>query len=81
MCITYVKTDQNARRAVQGFEAAKIGGGLEERTTPKDFDVPDAITDTLANLMHFAEQNGINFNEQLQAAQDHFAIERTGIED
>lgn len=77
----YVKTEQNERRIRQGFAAIREGGGLDDRTNPDDADVVDALGDTLANLLHFAETQGLDFDNALRRARGHFAVERTGEED
>lgn len=80
MKTTYVKSEQNIGRANTGWEAVRIGGSLDERSKRDDSDAPDAITDTLANLMHLAEQIGVDFDEHLIIARGHYTTERQGIE-
>jgi hypothetical protein len=41
---------------------------------------PDFVTDLLADLMHFAHAQGIDFDNQLRIARDHFYCEQNGVD-
>ena len=70
----YVRSEMNESRA-EWAEAAIVKFELETGT-----DRCDAICDLLADLMHFAQQHGMDFDHELNKAREHFAVERTGEE-
>lgn len=76
MTTKYVLTTENERRCEQGRQAAVAGSG----DLFDDEDATTAITDTLANLMHYAQMIGADFEDQLRIARNHFDVEATGEE-
>lgn len=40
--------------------------------------IPDAITDTLTDMMHFCAKWEIDFDDQLRIARNHFWCEKNG---
>jgi hypothetical protein len=57
-----------AREAIEAFESAT---GVDRE---------DALCDLLGDLMHWAAQNGFDFDHELQRGRDHLDVERTGKE-
>ena len=60
----------NTDRANRAFYA------IAHRIHATGADTDDAVTDLLADLMHFCNQCGIDFDDQLSRATDHYAEER-----
>jgi hypothetical protein len=59
----------NEDRAVRAVTALK-------QYMDEDFDEPTNITDLLADLMHFAAQQDIDFDRCLETAEIHFNAEK-----
>lgn len=63
-----------AQAAVEAYAAAKI----DNTTDLWDFsaqDAQDRLTDLLADLRHWASQNGLDFEQSLRSSQSHFECE------
>lgn len=60
----------NDDRANRGFDAVVTGSDYHA-----DEDMLNAIGDTLANIMHLCERDGIDFQNRLAVAEDHFKAE------
>ncbi len=58
---------ENARRANMGKAAIAAGSQRDEPETE--------LTDTLANIMHYAAREGLDFNYALDSAINHFDYE------
>lgn len=62
-------------RADNGRDLAQLAlqGSPVPKMHPDDW--PSAITDALANLMHFARREGLDFEQALEQARRHHAAE------
>lgn len=60
---------EQAAHALLGRDASAEQMGFE--------DYEDGLADALANLMHFADRYGIEFDEELARARRHHAVEST----
>jgi hypothetical protein len=61
------KAYSQAKAALRAYEVLTGSG-------PKD----DGVRDLLADLMHFAKAEGLDFDNELRAAREHFVEERAG---
>lgn len=60
---------EQAAQALFGRDATAASMGFE--------DYEGALVDALVNLMHFAERYGIDFVDEIERANRHFAVEST----
>ena len=70
--MTRPELSENARRIARAYDAITINYGL---APTHDGDYEAAVTDTLANLMHLCDLNGIPFGECIERAGRHFEVE------
>jgi len=72
--LTKLQREQNQERANR---AAEIIEGYRSRITGED--AGTCLRDVLADLMHFARANRINFEEELATARNYFDDELNGL--
>jgi len=72
--LTKLQREQNQERANR---AAEIIGGYKSRITGED--AGTCLRDVLADLMHFARANRINFEDEWVAARNYFDDELNGL--
>ncbi len=72
--LTKLQREQNRERVNR---AAEIIDGCKSRVTGED--AATCLRDVLADLMHFARANRINFEEELATARNYFDDEVNGL--
>jgi hypothetical protein len=72
--LTKLQREQNHERINR---SADIIEGYKSRVTGED--AATCLRDVLADLMHFARANRLNFEEELAIARNYFDDERNGL--
>ena len=72
--LTKLQREQNHERVNR---AAEIIEGYKSRVTGED--AATCLRDVLADLMHFARANRLNFEDELVVARKHFYNETSGL--
>lgn len=60
---------------MHGTPAASAGVAIAAFRKETRCDAEDAVTDLLANLMHFCDRNGLSFESELEHAREHYEAE------